>query len=470
MVASADRIWDLAVIGGGTAGLLAAKTAAGLGARVVLIESARTGGDCLWTGCVPSKALQSAAASVAEARAAVRFGVDVGSIRVDFPRVMAHVRSAIETIAPVDSAEALEAVGVTVFPGRARFTGPGRLTVGGAAVRFRQALVATGSEPVLPAVPGLAEVSPLTTDTVWDLEELPERLVVIGAGSSGCELGQAFARLGSRVTLLETADRVLPAEDPDASAVIRDVLRADGVQVITSARIERVRPGVVAHAGGGVEFDRLLVLAGRRPRTVGLGLEAIGVEVDGAGWIRVDGHLRTTAPRVWAAGDVTGTPLFTHTAGVHGTIAAVNALLGPLRSVRTDGEPRVTFTRPEVAAVGVPTAGASTVQVRHDELDRAVAEAEVIGFSRLAIGRRGRIIGATVVGPRAGETIGELAVAVSQRLTTGDLAGVTHPYPTFSDGAWNAAVADYRSRLGVPPARRLTGLLLRLRRRWVSRQ
>lgn len=469
MTVQADRIWDLVVIGGGTAGLLAAKTAAGLGARVVLIESARTGGDCLWTGCVPSKALQSAAAAAADARSAVRFGVDVAQVQVDFPRVMAHVRSAIETIAPVDSVEALEAVGVTVFPGRAGFTGPGRVTVGGAEVRFRQALIATGSEPVLPGVPGLAEVSPLTADTVWDLDELPERLVVIGAGSSGCELGQAFARLGSRVTLLEAADRVLPAEDPDASGLIRDALVADGVEVLTAARIERIRPGVVEHAGGRVEFDQLLVLAGRRPRTAGLGLEAMGVEVDGAGWIRVDGHLRTTAPHLWAAGDVTGAPLFTHTAGVHGTIAAINALLGPLRSVRTDGEPRVTFTRPEVAAVGVPTAGARTVQVRHDELDRAVTEGETDGFSRLAVGRRGRIIGATVVGPRAGETIGELAVAVAQRLTTGDLAGVTHPYPTWSDGAWNAAVADYRSRLGMPLARRLTRLLLRLRRRWVSR-
>ncbi|MEJ7647442.1 MAG: FAD-dependent oxidoreductase [Nakamurella sp.] len=470
MTVQTDPIWDLLVIGGGTAGLLAAKTAAGLGAQVALVERARTGGDCLWTGCVPSKALQSAAAAAADARAAGRFGIDVGQVQVDFPRVMAHVHAAIATIAPVDSIETLEAVGVTVFSGDAQFAGPGRLAVDGAPVQYRQAVIATGSEPVLPRIPGLADVTPLTADTVWDLVDLPERLVMIGGGSSGCELGQAFARLGSRVTVLEAADRVLPAEDPDASALIREALVTDGVEVITGARIERVGAGVLEHAGGRVEFDQLLVLAGRRPRTAGLGLESVGVELDEAGWIRVDSHLRTSAAQLWAAGDITGAPLFTHTAGVHGTIAAINALLGPVRSVRTAGEPRVTFTRPEVAAVGVPTAGARTVQVRHDELDRAVTEGEVAGFSRLAVGRRGRIIGATVVGPRAGETIGELALAVGQQLTTGDLAGVTHPYPTWSDGAWNAAVADYRSRLGTPVASRLTGLLMRLRRWWVSRR
>ena len=472
----ATEPWDLVVVGGGTAGMLGARTAVGLGARVLLIESDRTGGDCLWTGCVPSKALQAAAAAAADARRAHRFGVDVGEVRVDFPRVMQHVHAAIAAIAPVDSPEALEAAGVRVCRGRAVFTGPDTVTVGGATLRFRQALVATGAGPSLPPLEGLGDVDTLTTDTVWELTALPGRLVVIGGGSTGCELGQAFARLGSAVTIVESGARVLSGEDSDASAAIAASLTADAVTVLTrstAARVERVGDGGVLQLADGarVEFDALLVATGRRPRTDGLGLETAGVLLGVDGTARVDAHLRTTNPRIWAAGDVTGHPQYTHTAGVHGTVAAFNAFLGPLRRVDSRGEPRVTFTRPEVAAVGRSSAGrgGTVISWPHDKLDRGIAEGATAGFTRLMIDRRGRVVGATVVGPRAGETIGELAVAVAQKLTTSALAGVTHPYPTHSDGAWNAAVADFRGRLGGPLAKRALWALSHARRWWVRR-
>lgn len=472
----ATEPWDLVVVGGGTAGMLGARTAVGLGARVLLIESDRTGGDCLWTGCVPSKALQAAAAAAADARRAHRFGVDVGEVRVDFPRVMQHVHAAIAAIAPVDSPEALEAAGVRVCRGRAVFTGPDTVSVGRGALRFRQALVATGAGPSLPPLTGLGEVDTLTTDTVWELTALPGRLVVIGGGSTGCELGQAFARLGSAVTIVESGARVLAGEDFDASAAVAASLTADGVTVLirsTAARVERVGDGGVlqlAH-GARVEFDALLVATGRRPRTDGLALETAGVLLGNDGTVRVNAHLGTSNPRIWAAGDVTGHPRYTHTAGVHGTVAAFNAFLGPVRRVDSGGEPRVTFTRPEVAAVGRSSAGrgGTVISWPHDKLDRGIAEGATAGFTRLMIDRRGRVVGATVVGPRAGETIGELAVAVAQKLTTSALAGVTHPYPTHSDGAWNAAVADFRGRLGGPLAKRALWALSHARRWWVRR-
>ncbi len=476
---SRERDWDLLVVGGGTAGLVGARTAAALGARVALVERDRPGGDCLWTGCVPSKALLAAAARAAGARTAGELGVSVGEVTVDLPAVMRHVHGAVRAIEPEDSAESLEAAGVTVLPGTARLTGPRTIAVDGTPHAFRAALLATGAVPALPPVPGLREAGPLTSETVWDLDVLPRRLVVLGGGGIGCELGQAFARLGAEVTLVEEQERVLPDEDPDASALVAAALEADGARLLTGTRLTAVtgEPGgageLTVRGPGGeatVGYDRLLVSVGRRPDTTALDPAAAGVALDDEGHVRVDATLRTSNPRVWAAGDLTAVSRWTHTAGVHAATAAVNAVLGLRRGIDTTAVPRVTFTDPEVAAVGVPTwAGAGvraprTVTRRAERIDRAVAEGRTEGFARLALGPRSRIVGATVVGPRAGEALAELTLAVRTGLRTTDLAATVHPYPTHADGPWNAALDDVWARVAARPVRLATGTVVRLRR------
>ncbi len=457
---------DLLVVGGGTAGLVGARTAAGFGASVLLVERERTGGDCLNTGCVPSKALLAAAAAAADARAAGRLGVRVTGVEVDAAAVLAHVKGAIATIAPVDSPEALRAAGVAVRHAGARFTGPATADVGGEEVVFGSALIATGSDPQVPPIPGLREAGPLTSDTVWDLDAFPRRLAVLGGGSIGCELGQAFARLGSAVTLVEAAPRLLPAEDPDAAALVAAALRRDGVVLHTGVAVAAADAGGVDLADGRrVDADALLVALGRVPDTRGLGLDAAGVAVDGRGFVRVDRALRTANPRVWAAGDVTGHPPFTHLAGVHGSTAATNAVLGLRRRAEDPAVvPRVTYTFPEVAAVGARD-GHHVRTVPLTAVDRAVADGRTEGFSRLVLDRRGRVRGATVVGPRAGEALGELTLAVRSGLRARDLAGTVHPYPTYANGPWDAAIADVRARLAARPARLVTALLRGARRR-----
>lgn len=474
------EMWDLLVLGGGSAGIVAAKTAAQLGARVVLVEKHRTGGDCLWTGCVPSKALIAAAETAASARQSGQFGVVVEDVRVDFTQVMDHVHTAIGRIAPVDSHEALEKGGVTVRSGHATFVDEGVVDVDGERIAFRQAVVATGASPALPPIPGLCDLDALTSDTVWDLTEMPRRLVVLGGGSIGCELGQAFSRLGSDVTIVEGADRILPREDTDAATAVRHVLETEGVRLRTGEDVTAVEPAEPGGRSGrlrlgdgaAVDFDELLVAVGRTPTTSDLGLDRVGVEVNARGFVVVDKHLRTTNPLIWAAGDLTGHPQFTHTAGNHGSVAASNAVLGVCRSVNLTAVPRVTYTRPEVAAVGVDTDrerdGVRIITLDHTHVDRAIAEQETGGFTKLAVDRKGRVLGATIVGPRAGETLGEVVLAIRRGLSTRDLAGVIHAYPTWNDGLWNAALADVREQLTRPVARRALGTLARCRRWWLE--
>lgn len=462
---------DLVVVGGGTAGIVAAQTAAGLGARVVMVEREAPGGDCLWTGCVPSKTLLAAAHTIARARYAARYGLALGDGSVDFTAVMAQVHSAIATIAPVDSVEALEAAGVTVMTGTAVFTGPDSLDVDGTPVRFRRALVATGAAPTVPLLPGLAQSGPLTSDTVWSLTDLPSQLVIMGGGSIGCELGQAFARLGSQVTVIEGEGRILPLETPAASDVLLRALRADDVDVRIGQLVTRVDPGAVILADQTrIGFDQLLVAVGRTPCTDGLGLDLAGVQTTERGVVEVDKTLQTTNPRIWAAGDLTAHPQFTHTAGMHANLAATNAVLGLRRSTEGLVIPRVTFTQPEVASVGVtsPTEqtdrGLRVVTIHHGELDRAVTEDDTDGYSQLVLDRRGRVVGATIVGPRAGESVGEATLAIQNGLRAPAIASTTHPYPTFNDGLWNSAIQDVQRQLRRPLVRAGIGLLLRLQR------
>jgi len=475
------RRYDLAVVGGGTAGLIAALIAAAAGARVCLVERARVGGECLWTGCVPSKSLLAAADLAQRMRRADRVGLVPVEPKVDFQRVVDHVRAAQARIAPQDSPERLRAAGVEVLQGGARFTGPGRLLVdagdGGLEVGSRVALIATGSRPVLPELPGLQAADPLTSDTVWDLEELPQRLLVIGGGPVGCELAQGFARLGTRVTLLEAEAALLPGEEPEVRALLAERLRREGVDLRLATRglrVGRDGHGFALDAGpqGRIGFDRVLVAIGRVAVTDGLGLKTIGVRCGPAGNVLVDQRLATNAPRVFAAGDVTGVLPFTHVAAYQARLAVPNALFGLRRQADYRAVPYVVFTDPEVAQVGLSEAAArdrfgARVTIwtfPYERLDRAVTAGEADGFAKLIGGPRGRLLGGTVAAPAAGEAIAELAQWVARGARIGDLSQAVHAYPTFAEGPARAANEAVRARWQRPAARWLTRAVLAARR------
>lgn len=466
------------VIGAGSAGLVASRTAASLGARTLLIEADRFGGECLYTGCVPSKALIAAAHAAHAARTAHRYGVDVADVAVDFARVMASVRAAITTIEPVDSPEALVAKGVSVLRGRARLSGPQTFVVDGVEIAFRDAILATGSTAVVPDVPGADAVDVLTNDTFWNLDALPRTLLVQGGGPIGCEIAQAMARLGSAVVLVHRGDRLLPREDAAAGDAIRAALSADGVDVRLGTSVERMTasddPGsgeATLTDGTTVLFDRVLAAAGRRARVDGLGLEAAGVALTDHGDIAVDDTLATSNPRIRAVGDVTPLPRFTHTAGYFGSVAASNAALGLFRRADGAGVPRVTFTAPEVGAIGVSpddarARGWTVVTQPHHDLDRAIADGEPTGSTTLVADPRGRLRGALVIGPRAGEVLGELTTAIGAGLSIRDLASTMHAYPTYADGAWNGAVQSAQKGLASGPV----AFGIRMLRRWHGRR
>jgi len=473
--------YDLVVLGGGTAGLVAAVIAGEVGARVALVERAATGGDCLWTGCVPSKALIAAADLAERFRRADRVGLEPVEPRIDFARVMGHVRGARERIAPHDSPDRLRRSGVEVVEADGRFTGPGLISAGGRSLSARRVLIATGSRPLVPDVPGLAASAPLTTDTVWDIEEQPQRLLVIGGAATGCELAQAFARLGSEVTLVEAGPSLLSGEEPEARELVARRLAEEGVDVRLDARATSVESGQVhlearAGAQGGrpasalsrVPFDRILVAAGRAPDTDSLDLEAAGVELEPGGAVRVDRRLRTSAPGVYAAGDVTGQLAFTHVAAYHARVAVVNALFGLRRRVDHRAVPWVTFTDPEVARVGLSEADArerwgrrAGVDVSsYAELDRAIVAGGSEGFAKLVSDPRGRLVGATIAAPSAGEAVAELAARVASGGTVAGLSEAVHAYPTFAEGPVRAAEARALGRWTTFPARALTRSVL----------
>ncbi|MGI8862900.1 MAG: dihydrolipoyl dehydrogenase family protein [Solirubrobacteraceae bacterium] len=448
--------YDLVVIGGGTGGLVCALIAAGAGARVVLVERGRTGGDCLWTGCVPSKALIAAAGLAHHMRHGDAVGLPPHEPEIDFARVMSHVRGAQRRIAPQDSPERLRREGVEVIQADARFLGPGRVQAGDRALSCRTAIIATGSEPVLPPIPGLGDAEPLTSENLWELSELPRRLVVLGGGPIGCELGQAFARLGSRVTIIEMAPRLLLREEAAASSLIEERLRADGVDVRTGVSAEAVIDGrLQLSSGDPVAFDQIVAAVGRRASTAELGLESVGVRTDGKGAVAVDERLRTTAPRIFAVGDVTGALPFTHVAAYHARVATVNALFGGRSRVSYDAVPWVTFTDPEVARVGLREADArerwgeeaTVTTFEYTDLDRAITAGEAYGFAKLVGDSRGRLVGATVCAPAGGEAIAELAAWIAQGRRIDDVSRTVHAYPTFAEGQARAADAHLRARL-----------------------
>lgn len=462
--------YDLVVLGGGSAGLVAAMGAAGLGARVALVERHLLGGDCLNTGCVPSKALIRSARAVAEARKAPSLGVEVSGVRVDFAAVMQRLRARRAEIAAHDSAGRLQAAGVDVFFGHGRFVNSTTVAVDGAILRFRRALIATGSRPTAPAIEGLNGVTYLTNETVFDLTGLPQRLVVIGAGPVGCELAQAFARFGSAVTVIEHATQILPHDDRMAALAVAAQLERDGIRLVLGARITRVwsdaggvRVAVTSPAKGSPESatvacDALLVAAGRRPHVEDLGLDAAGIRVSQTG-VDVNDRLQTINPRVYASGDVCSAYKFTHAADALSRIVLQNALLFGRRKASALVVPWVTYTDPEVAHVGAGSRDVAdsggrleTITVSLAEVDRAIVDDETDGFVRVHH-ERGRIRGGTIVASHAGEMIGELAYAMIHRGTMGGLSGTIHPYPTQGE-ALRKAGDMYRRQALTPGLRK----------------
>ena len=453
--------YDLVVIGGGTAGLVCAAGAAGLGARVALVERALLGGDCLNTGCVPSKTLLRSARAVHEARAAATVGVRTAT-EVDFATIMARVRARRADIAPHDSAERLRSLGVDLFLGSARFDGSRAISVEGRILEFRRAVIATGSRPSVPDFPGSAvrigapptdAARPhggapyLTSENIFWLTVQPQDLVVVGAGPIGCELAQAFALLGTRVTMVDIAPRILPAEDPDAAAIVARRLEHDGVRIVTGEAAD------LGRASG----SPVLVATGRMPNVEGLNLEGAGVRY-GVGGVDVDDHLRTWNRRIYAAGDVCSKFKFTHAADALARIVIQNALFFGRRRVSGLVIPWCTYTFPEVAHVGLSPEdagrrGAQTLTVPLADVDRSVVDDEVEGFVRLHHDA-GRILGATIVAPHAGELIGQIASVMRRRGTVGELSDDIFPYPTVAEALRKAGDIYRRSRL-TPRVRRL---------------
>ncbi len=470
--------YDLVVLGGGAAGLTASRICAGLGGRVALIEAAeQPGGDCLFGGCVPSKSLIASAGLAHAMRTADRLGLVAIEPRIDFARVIERVQDVIRRAGEPDTVEALAADGVEVVRGAGAFAGPGTIAAGGRELSYRAALIATGSAATVPPIPGLAEAGPLTNETVWELRELPARLAILGGGPVGVELAQAFARLGSRVTIIEAEDELLPREEPEAGRFVAGALQDEGVELHRGVRAERVEAkaggaGVVIAGESRVEFDRLLVALGRTPTVKGLGLENVGVALTDAGAVRADAQMRTTGDRIWAAGDVTGQLYLTHVAAYHAVVATANALFRARRTVDHDAIPWATFTDPEVARVGLTEAQAAQRLGReplvfgydYAKSDRALAAARAGGFVKLVSDRRGRVLGATIVAPSAGESIAEVARLVREGKTLASLSQQVHAYPTFAEGPARAADEWWTHKYLNPGGRRRLKPLLALLR------
>ncbi|HXX46955.1 MAG TPA: mercuric reductase [Myxococcota bacterium] len=471
--------YDLVALGGGTAGLVAAIVSAGLGARVALVERALLGGDCLNVGCVPSKTLIRSARAAADARGATPLGVRVGAVEVDFAAVMERVRRVRAEIAPHDSAQRYAGLGVDVFLGHGRFSAPDALEVAGATLRFKRAVIATGARPAPPAIPGLAEAGFLTNETVFSLVERPAQLAVIGAGPIGCELAQAFQRLGSQVTVVEVAEQVLIREDPDAAALVRTALERDGVEILLGAKLERIerRGGAkalrVATPTGMRELavEEIVVGSGRAPNVEDLGLERAGVEFQPGRGVVVDERLRTANPRIFAAGDVCLPTKFTHAADASAKLVVRNAFFFGRRRAADLIMPWCTYTDPEVAHVGLSAREAEARGIAVDSYqaplaanDRARADGDADGFLKIHVKKgNDRIVGATLVARHAGEGIAPIATAMAGGIGLGRLVDLILPYPTQTELLKNVAGAYTRTRL-TPFAARVLRALIRFAR------
>ena len=441
--------YNLVVIGAGPAGLVAAVGAAGLGAKVALVERHLMGGDCLNYGCVPSKALLRAAHGVHAARQADGFGLSCeGTVPVDFAKIMKGLRAKRNGLADHDSVARFTSLGVDVFLGEGSFVNAHEITVAGQSLKFHRAVIATGARASLPPIPGLESVNPLINESLFSLTELPKSLIVVGAGPIGCEMAQAFSRFGAKVTLIEMADRPLPVEDPDASAVVMDQLIKDGVELILGVKIIRAEKNtgnksIILQDGDGeraITADDILVAAGRSPNVEGLNLEAAGIGYHAKG-VTVNERLQTTNGKIFAAGDICSRYQFTHSADAMAKIVIQNALFFGRKKVTDLVMPWVTYTSPEVAHVGMTAseaAAAGDKVITYTEqmagIDRAVLEQETDGFARVHVDRgSGRVLGATMVSSHAGESLSEMTLAITAGLKISAVGGAIHPYPTQAE-------------------------------------
>ena len=469
--------YDIIVVGGGTAGLVTAAGSAGIGARVALVERERLGGECLWNGCVPSKALIATARAAHGARGDERMGVRNDAPQVDFARAMQWIRDAQARIAPNDSPERFRGLGVDVIEGDARFTSERTLNVDGRTLTAKHIVIATGSAPSVPPIDGLADVPYLTNETIFSLTQRPETLLILGGGPIGLELAQAFARLGTTVHILEAETQLLPREDHELAALLGERLVAEGVHLHLGAKVTRVQRARGGEEAGGVraggrisvtasrnaegphpetfslEGDALLVATGRRSRLDSLELSKSGVDF-GKGGVTVDDSLRTTASGVWAAGDCVGPLRFTHVADYQARLVVRNAFF-PLRG-KTDysAVPWVTFTEPELAHVGLTEeearqAHGEDVRVWRRpfaEVDRAISDGETSGLVKLVTTSRGRILGGHILGAGAGNMIGEITLAMKHGISATALGNTIHPYPTYPEAIRHAAESFTKSR------------------------
>ena len=459
---------NLVVIGGGAGGLVTAYIAAAIKARVTLVEQHKMGGDCLNTGCVPSKALIRSAKFLAQIARAKEFGIHTAHAEFEFADVMARIQRVIQAIEPHDSVERYTQLGVEVIEGFAKIVSPWEVEItrqDGATQRLstRSIVIAAGGRPFVPPIPGLDEVGYLTSDTVWALRELPKRLLVLGGGPIGAELAQAFARFGARVTLVQQGPRILNREDPDVSELVTQRFRAEGIEVLVEHRAMKftVENGekilLAEHAGQDVPipFDAVLVAVGRTANLTGYGLEQLGVKTSRT--VETNAFLQTNFPNIYAVGDVAGPFQFTHTAAHQAWYAAVNALFDPLRKFRADYSviPWATFTDPEVARVGLNEQEAKEQGIRYevsrydlDDLDRAIVDGETHGFVKvLTVSGRDRILGVTIVGEHAGDLIAEFVLAMKHGIGLNKILGTLHIYPTLAEankyaaGVWKKAHA-----------------------------
>ncbi|MDX1490835.1 MAG: FAD-dependent oxidoreductase [Pseudohongiellaceae bacterium] len=442
---------NMVVIGAGSAGLVSAIVAAGAKAKVVLIEKHKMGGDCLNTGCVPSKALIRSARIADYVKRGQEFGLDNASAQPNFSKIMERVNKVVKTIEPHDSVERFTGLGVECVSGQAKIVSPWEVEVDGRLITTRAIVIATGARPFLPSIPGLDEADYVTSDTLWDLRELPKRLLVLGAGPIGCELAQSFARLGSQVTLVDQASRVLPREDKEVSELLRARLEKDGVRVLTQCSaqaFQKAQDGEYLQAKTPdsvveIPFDKALIAIGRKANVEGFGLEELGVQVNERGTLELNDFLQTAYPNIYACGDVAGPYQFTHMASFQAWYATLNALVGDFKRFRVQYKvvPWATFTDPEVARVGLSEQEAIDQGVEYevtrygiDDLDRAIADEEAHGFIKvLTVPGSDRILGATIVGYHAAELLSEFILAMTHGLGLKKIAATTHIYPTLSE-------------------------------------
>ncbi|QBD76198.1 NAD(P)/FAD-dependent oxidoreductase [Ktedonosporobacter rubrisoli] len=467
--------YDLTILGGGSGGLTAARVAASLGARVLLIDKERLGGDCLYTGCVPSKSLIHVAQIVHQANNAARLGLTTHGIDVD----MAHINTYIQgVIKRVYEAEHIYTDDVTVKFGSVSFQSPTALLLDSERITSRSTIIVTGSHPVIPQIAGLADLGYLTNEDVFQLTRLPASLLIVGGGPIGVELGQALARLGVRITIIQGPERILPREDPAVSAAITDVLESEGVTVVTKARAQNVeRSGakkrLIVKRGDqfiAFEADELLLAVGRQPNVDGLGLDKLGIACTAQG-IQVNSYLQTTRKNIFALGDVIGGYLFTHVAAYQAGVAVRNALL-PVSKKKVDYRvlPWCTFTDPEAARVGLTYEEAQqqhrqvrAVTLPWADIDRAQTEGATTGFIQLVLaGKKEEIVGAHMVGTHAGELLGEIALAMQHHLTISDMLATIHPYPTLTTGLQQAVFEAQLSGRQGHTNRRIVSTMLRL--------